>query len=108
MAVNLGSRYQLTYSIKDNNTKKLYLSRRRPLQLSSDFSDAIYTVVSGDLLWKIAGRVSVYNIPEYWWILADYNSIANIFQANFDRMEPGQSLIIPKLARVEAHLNQFG
>jgi len=69
---------------------------KRP-DLSSSDVVAIHTVTQADIgrLYNIAYRY--YGVEAYWWAIADFNKIKNIFRD----MYVGQTLYIPSLSSIE-------
>ena len=70
------------------NTAKRPASSTAPAQVKS------YTVVSGDSLWKIAARKSVYGDGSKWRKIYDANK--KTIGGNPDKLVVGQKLVIPR------------
>ena len=66
---------------------------RVPIVIDTDLTDKRYTVKEGDTILTIAHFF--YGTSRPWWIIADNNSIENIFE-----LEAGTELIIPNLKKI--------
>jgi len=106
MTVLSESRYRRTYNIQDESGI-VYLSRRRYLDLPQHSTDILYTTQVRDKLWTIAGKPEIYNRPELWWVIAEYNNLSQTFKLNFLGFESAEQLRIPALSRVLAYLNDY-
>ncbi len=104
MSVVKGSRYERTYDIVDE-TGRRYLSRRRPMSLPPAKDDITYEVQMGDTLWIVAGLT--YQKPEWYWVVAEYNSISSVFEAQFSGLTPGSVLKLPTSDRINTYLGDL-
>lgn len=86
--MNRDSRYLSTTVIQDGTEQ--YFDTRKPIKYVKRDDDIEHTVKNGDRLDRLA--YYYYGSHKYWWIIADYNELDNIFELEID-----SKLVMPSL-----------
>lgn len=83
--------------VKENRNGKLFLPLKNILNLKESSNDTFFTI-TGDIVRRPdIISFAVYNDPDYWWAIYEYNEIKDPF---FD-LKAGQTLRIPNLDRLK-------
>jgi len=92
LSIFQGSRYENSKVYKHNNA--FYIGSRKILKKKEFDDNIIHVVRDGERLELIA--YNYWKMPEWWYIICDWNDIFNPFLA----LEPGTILVLPSFSRI--------